>query len=96
MDKFNIPIVKLAQLIYSDPAFKDYSCKITAIWDGWRIGLINAAGEEVDDAVCHSGSHGHEEGLLESYRLNECSGFETPNDVYVGWRRKYARRGRRK
>ena len=45
--------------------------------------------EELDDAVCHCFSHGGEVGLLETYHLNECEGFETAEQVFKGWMEKF-------
>lgn len=41
--------------------------------------------EELDDVVFHRFSHGHEQGLLETYTLGECDGFETAEQVFKGW-----------
>ena len=45
--------------------------------------------EELDDVVFHNFSHGHELGLLETYHLNECEGFETAEQVFKGWMEKF-------
>lgn len=45
--------------------------------------------EELDDVVFHKYSHGYEKGLLETYRLNECAGFETAEQVFKGWMKKF-------
>ena len=45
--------------------------------------------EELDDAIFHKYSHGYSEGLLETYYLNECEGYETAEDVFKGWMKKY-------
>ncbi len=41
--------------------------------------------EELDDVVFHRFSHGYEQGLLETYGLGECVGFETAEQVFKGW-----------
>lgn len=41
--------------------------------------------EELDDVVFHKFSHGYEHGLLETYALNGCDGFETAEQVFEGW-----------
>lgn len=45
--------------------------------------------EELDDVVFHKFSHGYEQGLLETYHLNNCEGYETAEQVFKGWMEKY-------
>ncbi len=45
--------------------------------------------EELDDVVFHYFSHGYMQGLLETYNLGECDGFETAEQVFKGWMEKY-------
>lgn len=45
--------------------------------------------EELDDAVFHKYSHGYEQGLLETFCLNDCNGFETAEEVFKGWMKKF-------
>lgn len=45
--------------------------------------------EELDDVVFHKGSLGYAMGLLETYVLGECDGFETAEQVFMGWMRKF-------
>ena len=45
--------------------------------------------EELDDVIFHKFSHGYEQGLLETYHLNDCKGFETAEQVFEGWMEKY-------
>lgn len=45
--------------------------------------------EELDDVVFHKYSHGYEQGLLETYGLGECDGFETAEQVFNGWMEKF-------
>ena len=44
---------------------------------------------EIDDCVCHTGSHGYANGLLETFALNECNGWETADEVFEGWLKMY-------
>ena len=44
---------------------------------------------ELDDAIIISGSHGVEAGLLETYHLNDCDGWETAEQVFEGWKKMY-------
>ncbi len=45
--------------------------------------------EELDDVVFHEFSCGYAQGLLETYKLGECDGFETAEQVFKGWMEKY-------
>lgn len=45
--------------------------------------------EELDDVVFHRFSHGYAQGLLETYNLGECDGFETAEQVFKGWMEKF-------
>ena len=45
--------------------------------------------EELDDVVFHRFSHGYEQGLLETYHLNGCDGYETAEQVFKGWKKKF-------
>ncbi len=40
---------------------------------------------ELDDAIIHFGSHGVQKGLLESYNLGGCDGWETADEIFSGW-----------
>jgi hypothetical protein len=40
---------------------------------------------ELDDAIIHFGSHGVQRGLLESYCLGGCDGWETADEIFSGW-----------
>ena len=44
---------------------------------------------QLDDAVCHQGSHGFSLGLLETMRLSGCDGYETAEEVFNGWKKMY-------
>lgn len=44
---------------------------------------------ELDDCVIHSGSYGVTMGLLETYTLGGCKGFETAEQVFAGWQAMY-------
>ena len=45
--------------------------------------------EELDDVVYHRFSHGYDKGFLETYNLNECNGYETAEQVFKGWKKKF-------
>ena len=44
---------------------------------------------EIDDCICHTGSHGYANGLLETFELGSCEGWETANQVFTGWLEMY-------
>lgn len=54
-----------------------------------RIYRDVALQEELDDVVFHKFSYGYREGLLETYSLGECEGFETAEQVFKGWMEKF-------
>lgn len=58
------------------------------LYDGWQIRVYadNGLTRELDDCIFHKGSHGYYCGLLETYNLNECDGFETAEQVFEGWK----------
>ena len=54
-----------------------------------RIYSDHTFNKELDDAVFHKYSHGYRQGLLETYNLNNCDGYETAEQVFKGWMKKY-------
>jgi hypothetical protein len=60
-------------------------------WDGYQIRIYadEEMTQELDDCVIHSGSHGVNSGLLESYCLSECEGWETAEQIFKGWTERY-------
>lgn len=54
-----------------------------------RIYRDSSFKEELDDVIFHKYSHGYSQGLLETYSLGGCDGFETAEQVFKGWMRKY-------
>ena len=61
------------------------------LFDGFQIRIYadEEMTNEIDDCICHRGSHGYSEGLLETYVLNGCDGWETANQVFTGWLEMY-------
>ncbi len=61
------------------------------LWDGLQIKIYADAKltKELDDAVIHSGSHGVSSGLLETYCLSNCRGWETADEIFSGWLKMY-------
>ena len=45
--------------------------------------------EELDDVVFHKFSHGYAQGLLETFSLSECDGYETAKQVFEGGMEKF-------
>lgn len=61
-----------------------------------RVYSDNTFTYELDDVVFHRYSHGYTLGLLETYTLNDCNGFETAEQVFEGWKKifdKFQKRG---
>lgn len=54
-----------------------------------RIYSDNTYTHELDDAVFHRFSHGYSLGLLETWRLSGCDGFETAEQVFKGWKKMF-------
>ena len=61
------------------------------LFDGFQIRIYadEDMTNEIDDCVCHSGSHGYANGLLETYLLHGCEGWETAEQVFKGWKKWY-------
>ena len=64
---------------------------LALLWDGLQIRVYadQEMTNELDDCVLHSGSHGFHRGLLETYTLGACEGFETAEEVFEGWKKMY-------
>lgn len=59
--------------------------------NGIRLAIYGDAtrSQELDDVVFCPGSHGYRQGLLETCCLGECNGYETAEQVFNGWMKKY-------
>lgn len=57
------------------------------VFDGVQVRIYadEEKTDEIDDAIIHCGSHGCQNGLLETYLLNDCNGFETAEQIFEGW-----------
>ena len=66
-------------------------CTLAPLYDGWQVSVYADEDKtrELDDCIIHRGSHGYQNGLLETYRLNDCEGWETAEDVFKGWAKMY-------
>jgi hypothetical protein len=66
-------------------------CTLAPLYDGWQVRIYadEDMTRELDDAICHSGSHGYRNGLLETYCLGGCDGWETAEQVFEGWKKMY-------
>ena len=62
--------------------------EFSRIYDGYQIRVYydKAKNNEMYDCVWHSGSHGYSAGLLETFKLSDCAGFETAEEVFEGWK----------
>lgn len=80
-------ILKLRNLLISE----DIPHTFDSLWGGFQIKMYadEAKTRELDDVICHPYSHGSEMGLLETYRLNNCLGYETAGTVFEGWKKMY-------
>lgn len=61
------------------------------LFDGFQIRLYADAEltRELDDCILHSHSHGWSMGLLETFRLGGCDGWESAEEVFEGWKKMY-------
>ena len=66
-------------------------CTLARLFDGWQVRVYadEDMTRELDDAILHSGSHGCRNGLLETYTLGGCEGWETAEQVFKGWKKMY-------
>lgn len=57
------------------------------LYDGKQIRMYADLDKEIelDDCIIHFGSHGVQNGLLESFNLGECTGWETADEIFSGW-----------
>ena len=54
-----------------------------------RIYSDNSFEHELDDVIFCRHSHGYAVGLLETYILGDCVGFETAEQVFEGWKKMF-------
>lgn len=61
------------------------------LYDGRQIRIYadEDMTNEIDDAVIYSGSHGAQNGLLETCSLSGCEGWETAEQIFEGWWKMY-------
>lgn len=61
------------------------------LYDGKQIRVYANSSmiRELDDCIIHGGSYGNTMGLLETYSLGGCKGFETAEQVFTGWQAIY-------
>lgn len=86
MDKFG-EIRKLYEMLNK----ANIPCTLAPLYDGWQIRIYadEEKSVELDDCVLHSGSHGWPNGLLETFCLGDCEGWETAEQVFKGWQEMY-------
>ena len=58
--------------------------RIQPLYDGLQL-IAYYGNKQIDDVVIHGFSHGAEEGLLESYYINDCAGYRTAMEVAKAW-----------
>lgn len=60
-------------------------------FNGEQIVIFADAAQNVylDDAIMFWGSNGFSEGLMETFRLGDCEGYETAEKVFEGWHKMY-------
>lgn len=65
-------------------------------YDGKQIRMYADPTKKIklDDAIIHSGSYGVHSGLLESYNLGDCKGWETADEIFSGWMDMYRKASR--
>ena len=63
----------------------------TPWFDGMQIRIYadSKLTDELDDVIIYSGSNGVEVGLLETFYLSNGVGWETAEQVFEGWKKKY-------
>ena len=68
------------------------------LFDGKQIRIYadEEMENELDDCIIHLGSHGHQNGLLETYALSGCDGWETAEQVFEGWLKMYQQANKKK
>lgn len=64
----------------------EWAIDIHPLFDGQQVTLYKN-GVVVDDAAIHYGTHGVKMGLLETYVVNKCKGFETGSYVFQEWKK---------
>lgn len=74
-------IVRLAQMLDNN----NITYRLRTVDDGLQILILDVEGNILDDAIISSYSHGAKSGLLETYKLGDCAGFETAEKVFDGW-----------
>ena len=53
---------------------RDALFEVVEIWGTPQVIFLDKNGKQIGDAVCHSGSYGHEEGLIEIMGLDVTEG----------------------
>ena len=61
--------------------------KVQTLHGGKQIVLYNKGNRMLDDAVIHPFSNGNKAGLMETYVLNDCRGWERAEEIFEGWKK---------
>lgn len=87
--KFKFQILRLGSMLQA----ANIPFEIRDCWDGYQI-CYPFREECVSDAICHSGSYGHQQGLLEIMGLvneeevgDEVEGYLTAEQVFERWQK---------
>lgn len=82
-EEYFVEIKKLADGLLE----RNICFSLAPLFDGFQI-IVKEDGERLWDAVCHSSSYGHEDGLLEIYgtlvpedHFDEVEGWLTAEDI---------------
>ena len=81
---YKYEVLKLASLLLA----RGFRFEVRDIWDGAQVILYDSRNKRIADAVCHSHSYGHEDGLLEIMGLgaeDDVIGWLTAEDVLRIW-----------
>jgi hypothetical protein len=87
--KFSFQILRLGSMLQA----ANIPFELLPCWDGYQIRYPSVQ-QSVSDVVCHSGSYGHEQGLLEIMGLvdeeevgDEVEGWLTAEQVFERWQK---------
>lgn len=88
MADFKRENIKLASKLWA----AGFKYDLTSCYDGTQVILYDSREKRVADTICHSGSYGHEDGLLELYGLgvqnedDDVEGWLTADEVFKRWK----------
>jgi hypothetical protein len=95
MADFKRENIKLASLLLA----AGFNYFLKDCFDGTQVILYDDCWQRVADSICHSGSYGHEDGLLEIFGLGvknkyyDVEGWLTADEVFNRWKNAMAGKG---